>query len=218
MENSTYGVSNGTLEFFDIGYEALISSHAHELYRLRKVTFSDRLGWNVKCRTGMESDEFDTGGTRYILGTYDGHLICSVRFVALERPNMINRTFSACFGDMPLPPGGVESSRFFVDKARVSQLPGKPFTVSLALFLSMINWARNNGYEGIHTIVSRPMLTILKRTGWKIKVLREAYLSEREPIYLLFLPASAKDQAWMASKLATDTGRMFTGWPMALPL
>ncbi|MGK0603589.1 acyl-homoserine-lactone synthase, partial [Yokenella regensburgei] len=83
---------------------------------------------------------------------------------------------------------------------------------------SMINWARNNGYDGIHTIVSRPMLTILKRTGWKIKVLREAHLSEREPIYLLFLPASAKDQAWMASKLATDTGRMFTGWPMAIPL
>lgn len=110
MENTGESVHYGTLEFFDVTYEVLTSSHAEELYRLRKITFSDRLGWDVICRKGMESDEFDTRGTRYILGVCGGHLVCSVH---LERPNMINRTFSACFGDVPLPPAGVESSRFF---------------------------------------------------------------------------------------------------------
>lgn len=107
---------------------------------------------------------------------------------------------------------------FFVDKVRVSQLPGKSFPVSQALFVAMINWARHNGYNGIHTIVSLPMLTILKRTGWKIDVLREAFLSEQERIYLLYLPTTAEDQACMASKLARVTGHKATDWPMVLPL
>jgi len=218
MENTGESVHCGTLEFFDVTYEVLTSSLADELYRLRKITFSDRLGWDVICRTGMESDEFDTHGTRYILGVCGGHLVCSVRFVDLERPNMINRTFSACFGDVPLPSAGVESSRFFVDKMRVSQLPCKSFPLSQALFVAMINWAQHNGYNGIHTIVSLPMLTILRRTGWKIDVLREALLSERERIYLLYLPTTAEDMGWMASKLARDTGHTVTDWPMELPL
>ncbi|MGX5088806.1 acyl-homoserine-lactone synthase [Enterobacter sp. UPMP2052] len=218
MENTGESVRHGALEFFDVTYDMLTSSHADELYRLRKITFSDRLGWDVRCSTGMESDEFDTHGTRYILGICEGQLICSVRFVDLGRPNMINRTFSACFGDVPLPPAGVESSRFFVDKVRVSQLPCKSFPVSQALFVAMINWARKNGYYGIHTIVSLPMLAILKRTGWKIDVLRETFLSEQERIYLLYLPTTAEDQAWMASKLARVTGHTITGWPVVLPL
>lgn len=79
MENTEESVHCGTLEFFDVTYEVLTSSLADELYRLRKITFSDRLGWDVICRTGMESDEFDTHGTRYILGVCGGHLVCSVR-------------------------------------------------------------------------------------------------------------------------------------------
>ncbi|MGK0603170.1 acyl-homoserine-lactone synthase [Yokenella regensburgei] len=208
----------GSLEFFDVTYETLVSTLSDELYRLRKITFSDRLGWEVICRTGMESDEFDTHGTRYILGVSGGQIICSVRFIGLERPNMINRTFSACFSDVMLPPVGIESSRFFVDKARVSLLPGKSVPVSQALFVAMINWARHNDYNGIHTIVSRAMLTILKRTGWKIDVLREAFLSKQERIYLLYLPTTAEDQAWMASKLTMATGHKAKDWPMELYL
>jgi N-acyl-L-homoserine lactone synthetase len=114
---------------------------------------------------------------------------------------MITHTFRACFDTVPLPPDGIESSRFFVDKDRAQQLLGGRYPVSQILFLAMINWARHNDRHGIHTIVSRPMLTILKRSGWQIKTLKEAFLSKRERIYLVFLPTEAEDQEQIASGL-----------------
>lgn len=34
------------LELFDVSYEELNMGRVDELYRLRKTTFSDRLGWD----------------------------------------------------------------------------------------------------------------------------------------------------------------------------
>lgn len=218
MEKEENDALHATIEFFGVDFNELTSSYGDELYRLRKITFSDRLGWDVSCSGNMEFDEFDNAYTHYLLGVCNGHILCSVRFIGLDRPNMINRTFSTCFGDIRLPESGVESSRFFVDKDRASQFSGPTFPVSHALYLAVISWAHSNGLPGIHTIVSRSMLTILKRTGWNITVLREAFLSEQEPIYLLFLPTTDKDLAQMALKFAKGAGSRVpeAAWPMTL--
>ncbi|MCE9905331.1 acyl-homoserine-lactone synthase, partial [Hafnia paralvei] len=52
------------LELFDVSYDELNGVRSDELYRLRKKTFSDRLGWDVVCNRGMEFDEFDNPNTR----------------------------------------------------------------------------------------------------------------------------------------------------------
>ncbi|MCL2894909.1 acyl-homoserine-lactone synthase [Brenneria tiliae] len=208
------------LELFDVSYDELTGKHSDELYRLRKKTFSDRLGWDVVCSYDMEFDEFDNPATRYILGLCEGQLICSVRFIGLDRPNMITHTFQECFGDVTLPASGVESSRFFVDKTRARQLLGLRYPVSQALFLAMINWARHQERSAIHTIVSRPMLTILKRSGWRIRPLKEAFLNERERIYLVYLPTGSEDQERMASGFAALPGcspQSVITWPLSLP-
>lgn len=209
------------LELFDVSYEELKTTRSEELYKLRKTTFSDRLGWDVVCSQGMESDEFDEPGTRYILGVYQGQLVCSVRFIALKRPNMITHTFNASFNTVALPEYGTESSRFFVDKARARQLLGEHYPVSQALFLAMVNWAQRNDYVKIYTIVSRPMLTVLRRSGWNITVLKEAYLSEKERIYLLTLPAEDKDRAMLSKKFLSRTAceeQSLAIWPLKLPV
>lgn len=209
------------LELFDITYEELQNTRAEELYRLRKKTFSDRLGWDVVCSQGMESDEFDGPGTRYLLGLYQGQLVCSVRFTSLQQPNMITHTFSNCFNSVTLPLHGTESSRFFVDKTRSRLLLGERYPVSQVLFLSMVNWAKQNGYREIYTIVSRAMLTILRRSGWQITVLKEAFLSEKERIYLLSLPTLDRDQEQLAQSVISHTGcqvTVATTWPLKLPV
>lgn len=208
------------LELFDVSYEELKTTRATELYRLRKQTFSDRLGWDVVCSQGMESDEFDGPGTRYILGLYEGQLICSVRFAALSQPNMITHTFRDSFSTVVLPEEGTESSRFFVDKARARSLLGESYPVSQVLFLAMVNWAQQKGYARIHTIVSRAMLTILRRSGWQISVLKEAFLTEKERIYLLTLPAGKEDQKQLAEPVISRTGcrpSSVATWPLRLP-
>jgi acyl homoserine lactone synthase len=209
------------LELFDVSYDELKATHSNELYRLRKKTFSDRLGWDVACKLDMEFDEFDNPNTSYILGLCQGQLICSVRFTSLSQPNMITHTFQACFDSVSLPLVGIESSRFFVDKTRARRLLGEQYPVSQALFQAMINWARHHERNGIHTIVSRAMLRILKRSGWQVSVLKEAYLSERERIYLLFLPTGPEDQARMASGIITELGcpsPSVITWPLLLPV
>lgn len=207
------------LELFDVSYEELKTTRSEELYKLRKTTFSDRLGWDVVCSQGMESDEFDEPGTRYILGVYQGQLVCSVRFIALKRPNMITHTFNASFNTVALPEYGTESSRFFVDKALARQLLGERYPVSQALFIAMVNWAQRNDYEKIHTIVSRPMLTVLRRSGWNITVLKEAYLSEKERIYLLTLPVGDRDRTMLSQKIISQTtskAGSLAIWPLTL--
>lgn len=208
------------LELFDVSYEKLKVTRSDELYRLRKTTFSDRLRWDVVCNQDMEFDEFDNSSTRYILGLCQGQLVCSVRFTSLDQPNMITHTFRTCFDSVPLPSKGIESSRFFVDKQRARELLGERYPVSQALFLAMINWARDAKRTGIYTIVSRAMLTILKRSGWEIKPLKESFLSERERIYLVYLPTEQSDQIKMAAGIAAGLGTQkenLVTWPLKLP-
>lgn len=207
-------------QLFDVSYEELKSTRSEELYKLRKTTFSDRLGWDVVCSQGMESDEYDEPGTRYILGVCEGQLVCSVRFIELQRPNMITHTFDASFNSVALPARGTESSRFFVDKARARRLLGEHYPVSQALFIAMVNWAQRNDYQQIYTIVSRPMVRVLTRSGWNITQLKEAWLSEKERIYLLTLPAGDSDRAQLAEKILSRTATpadALSTWPLTLP-
>ncbi|WP_025475170.1 acyl-homoserine-lactone synthase, partial [Yersinia pestis] len=119
------------LEIFDVRYDELTDIRSEDLYKLRKKTFKDRLNWEVNCSNGMEFDEYDNSDTRYLLGIYQGQLICSVRFIELHLPNMITHTFNALFDDVALPKRGyIESSRFFVDKTRAKLLFGNHYPIS----------------------------------------------------------------------------------------
>ncbi|AVF37652.1 acyl-homoserine-lactone synthase [Rahnella sikkimica] len=210
------------LEIFDVSYNDLTGKRSDDLYKLRKKTFKDRLDWAVQCTNGMEFDEFDNADTRYMLGIFDNQLVCSVRFVDLRLPNMITHTFNRLFDDVELPEGDyIESSRFFVDKNRAKELLGNRFPISHVLFLSMINYARHHGHTGIYTIVSRAMLTIAKRSGWKIEVIKEGFVSENEPIYLLRLPIDLHNQGILAKRISEQSEASLDAlceWPMSLPV
>ncbi len=208
------------LEIFDVSYNDLTERRSEDLYKLRKITFKDRLDWAVNCSNDMEFDEFDNSGTRYMLGIYDNQLVCSVRFIDLRLPNMITHTFQHLFGDVKLPEGDfIESSRFFVDKNRAKALLGSRYPISYVLFLSMINYARHHGHTGIYTIVSRAMLTIAKRSGWEIEVIKEGFVSENEPIYLLRLPIDCHNQHLLAKRIRDQSESNIAAlcqWPMSL--
>jgi len=210
------------IEIFDVSYNDLTDRRSEDLYKLRKKTFKDRLDWAVNCSNDMEFDEYDNADTRYLLGIYENQLVCSIRFIDLRLPNMITHTFHALFDDVQLPDGDyIESSRFFVDKNRAKDLLGSKYPISYVLFLSMINYARHHGHKGIYTIVSRAMLTIAKRSGWEIEVIKEGFVSENEPIYLLRLPIDTYNQNILAKRISaqseTELSALYA-WPMSLPV
>lgn len=209
------------LEMFDVNYESLKEQKKDELFHLRKKTFKERLNWQVQCKNDMEFDEYDNTDTNYMIGVFQSNIICSVRFIKLENPNMITHTFQSYFRGVKFKNGNyLESSRFFVHKERAQELLGCHYPISTILLLSMINYCQHYGFDGIYTIVSKAMLSILRRAGWKFENIKEGYLSEKERIYLLFLPVTLENQTELATKIRAALPFKnvdLCTWPLLLP-
>ncbi len=209
------------LKVFNINFDRMSENKLDEIFTLRKITFKDRLDWKVTCIDGKESDQYDDENTNYLLGTIDDTLVCSVRFVEMQYPTMITGPFAPYFRDLDLPIDGfIESSRFFVEKALARDKLGNNGSLSAILFLSMVNYARNCGYKGILTVVSRGMYTILKRSGWGITVINQGESEKNEVIYLLHLSIDSNSQQQLIRKIQRvhniDTHTL-ESWPLVVP-
>ncbi|MBA0216012.1 MULTISPECIES: acyl-homoserine-lactone synthase CarI [Pectobacterium] len=209
------------LEIFDVNHTLLSEKKSEELFTLRKETFKDRLNWAVQCTDGMEFDQYDNNNTTYLFGIKDNTVICSLRFIETKYPNMITGTFFPYFKEINIPDGNyLESSRFFVDKSRAKDILGNEYPISSMLFLSMINYSRDKGYDGIYTIVSHPMLTILKRSGWGIRVVEQGLSEKEERVYLVFLPVDDENQEALARRInrsGTFMSNELKQWPLRVP-
>nr|BBE36901.1 N-acylhomoserine lactone synthase ExpI [Pectobacterium carotovorum subsp. carotovorum] len=209
------------LEIFDVNHTLLSETKSEELFTLRKETFKDRLNWAVQCTDGMEFDQYDNNNTTYLFGIKDNTVICSLRFIETKYPNMITGTFFPYFKEINIPEGNyLESSRFFVDKSRAKDILGNEYPISSMLFLSMINYSKDKGYDGIYTIVSHPMLTILRRSGWGIRVVEQGLSEKEERVYLVFLPVDDENQEALARRInrsGTFMSNELKQWPLRVP-
>jgi len=208
------------IELFDVDYNLLPDNRSKELFSLRKKTFKDRLDWLVNCENNMEFDEYDNSHATYIFGTYQNHVICSLRFIETKYPNMISDgVFDTYFNDIKLPDGNyVEASRLFIDKARIQALQLHQAPISTMLFLSMINYARNCGYEGIYAIVSHPMRIIFQRSGWHISVVKTGCSEKNKNIYLIYMPIDDANRNRLLARINQGTTKLdnpLYSWPLS---
>ncbi|CAI0923170.1 Acyl-homoserine-lactone synthase [Serratia entomophila] len=211
------------IELFDVNYNLLSDNRSRELFSLRKKTFKDRLDWIVSCENNMEFDEYDDRHTTYVFGTYKDQVICSLRFIETRNPNMISGgEFNAYFNNISLPEGNyVEASRLFIDKERVKALQLRRQPISAILFLSMINYARSSGYQGIYAIISHPMLVIFQRSGWEISVVETGCSEKNQNIYLVYMPIDDANQQRLIARIAQQTrlpDNPMSAWPLSFPV
>lgn len=210
------------LHLLDVNYNFLSELKSRELFSLRKKVFKDRLNWLVNAENNMESDEYDNPRTTYIFGVYQEVCICSLRFINIKYPNMITGTFRSWFKNVELPQGNyVEASRLFIDKERVRMLELRQQPVSALLFLSMINYARHYGYEGIYAIVSHPMYLIFKKSGWGISVVEQSLSEKEENVYLIFMPVDQGNQQTLMARVKTKVPTLdcqLDEWPLSFPV
>lgn len=87
----------------------------------------------------------------------------------------------------------------------------------------MVSWAQHHKYEGIYTIVSRPVWVILKRSGWKVKVLKEACFDReiRENNLCFILPEDMLNRASLVAGFLFSPSHSeisSSGWPLMLPV
>ncbi|MEG3132594.1 acyl-homoserine-lactone synthase [Rouxiella sp. T17] len=194
------------IEFKAINYRDLTNETSTEIYSLRKKVFKDRLNWQVKCTEDMEFDEYDNENTTYIMGVCEEEVACSLRLIETKFPTMIMGTFLSFFNNITLPTGHfIEASRFFVDKTKIKELNISKEPVTTMLYLTVINYAIENKYEGIYAIVSHSMMMIIKKSGWQISVVEKGISEKRQRVYLIFLPTDKINQQILCAEVYSKT-------------
>ncbi|CAO95999.1 acyl-homoserine-lactone synthase [Erwinia tasmaniensis] len=204
---------------YSVNYSLMSNEKSEDLFVLRKNTFKDRLQWAVNCSEGKELDQFDNEKTNYIFGVENGMIICGTRMIDMKDDNMLNSAFSSFFKNVSIPEGNfIESTRFFVDKERTHTLLGRRFPVTLVLFLSLINYARQHHYDGILAVASHPMLHIIKSSGWNVSLLETGISEKNEPVHLLLGHVDQESQEALkdriSRKISTMDESMLDAWPL----
>lgn len=205
---------------YSVNYSLMGGEKSQDLFMLRKNTFKDRLQWAVDCSDGKEFDQFDNEKADYIFGVKDDMIICGTRMIDMKYSNMLTNTFSSFFDKVTLPQGNfIESTRFFVDKERTHTLLGRRFPVTMVLFLSLINYARQHHYDGILAVASHPMMHIIRSSGWHVSVLETGISEKDEPVYLLLGHVDSESQRALKtrifSKYSTADENVLNHWPLS---
>ena len=143
----------------------------HQMFRIRKAVFKDRLGWNVTVIGEFEADEYDALGPNYVLSTdRRGAVNGCVRLLPTTGPNMLRDIFPWLVADAAVPcgEGAWEASRFAVignttaGEAGLSQ-------ATYDLLIGVVGVALANGISTIACVVDVRMERILRRAGWPLE-------------------------------------------------
>ncbi|WP_162177888.1 acyl-homoserine-lactone synthase [Halotalea alkalilenta] len=211
-----------TLEFINLRYCELSTPQRNDLYKLRKSTFNDRLGWSVSISGEFEFDDWDNQNTTYLIGQQDGKLICGVRFTPADENQMLAGPFRAFFSH-PLIIGDniLEASRLFIDKTRVQALSKNFPSISQLLFLSMTNFGLDQRLHGFSAVVSRGMYRIFKNSGWHFDVLEAGSSEKGEVVYLIFLRVNTLSRQAISQKITmepkyTSYRGLLEKWPLSI--
>ncbi|MBK5416197.1 acyl-homoserine-lactone synthase [Pseudomonas sp. TH31] len=205
------------IEFYYINYASAAQPWLHELYRLRKEVFADRLNWNINIRNGIEHDEFDSVNTTYLVGTWKGVPLASLRLINTVHPYMVEGPFRHFFRcDLPKHHLTAEASRFFVDKTRSRLLGLSSVPLSEMLLFTMHNYAVTTGLGSIITVVSNAMARIVRKGGWHYNVLDTGEASPGEKVLLLEMPVTAQNHKQLLAVIAQKYSLSYSDiiqWP-----
>src|ERR1700726_3536219 len=149
----------------------------HQMHRIRKAVFKDRLGWDVNGRGGLEIDEYDALGPNYLLSIdRSGTLNGCVRLLPTTGPNMLRDIFPSFVTKAALPCGERvwEASRFAVSRNSTAAELGISQT-TYDLLIGVLKFGLSNGISMIACVVDVRMERILRRAGWQLERLGPAH-------------------------------------------
>jgi acyl homoserine lactone synthase len=145
-------------------------SDLHQMHRLRKMVFRDRLGWDVTVSGELEADEYDGMESSYLLsidryGAVNG----CVRLLPTTGPNMLRDIFPSFVTKAAVPCGEHvwEASRFAVSSTNARAEAGLSQT-TYELLIGVLRFALSNSIRTIACVVDVRMERILRRAGWQL--------------------------------------------------
>jgi acyl homoserine lactone synthase len=148
----------------------------HQMHRIRKAVFKDRLGWDVTVCGEFEIDEYDALRPSYLL-SIDGHgtLNGCVRLLPTTGPNMLRDIFPSFVTKTAVPRDDQvwEASRFAVSGNTTMAEAGVSQTTYL-LLIGVLKFGLSNSISTIACVVDVRMERILRRVGWQLERLGPA--------------------------------------------
>jgi acyl homoserine lactone synthase len=151
-------------------------SSLHQMHRIRKTVFKDRLGWDVTVSGELEVDEYDALGPSYLLsmdryGSVNG----CVRILPTTGPNMLRDIFPSFVTKAAVPRSERvwEASRFAVSGNTTAAEAGLSQT-TYELLIGVLKFALSNDITTIACVVDVRMERILRRSGWHLERLGPA--------------------------------------------
>jgi acyl homoserine lactone synthase len=149
----------------------------HQMHRIRKAVFKDRLGWDVTVSGDFEVDEYDALGPSYLLSIDRyGTLIGCVRLLPTTGPNMLRDIFPSFVTKAAVPRGERvwEASRFAVSRNTSAAEAGLSQT-TYDLLIGVLEFGLSKGISTIACVVDVRMERILRRAGWQLERLGPAH-------------------------------------------
>jgi acyl homoserine lactone synthase len=151
--------------------------HLHQMHRIRKTVFKDRLGWDVTVSGALEFDEYDALGPSYLL-SIDRHAAVNgcVRLLPTTGPNMLRDIFPHFVTKAAVPRSERvwEASRFAVSGNTTAVETGLSQT-TYDLLIGVLKFGLSNGITMIVCVVDVRMERILRRAGWQLERLGAAH-------------------------------------------
>lgn len=154
------------IEIIQRGQPAAAQS-LHEMHRLRKIIFKDRMKWDVNItKDGLEIDNYDINGTIYILARNEkGQIVGCWRAMPTSGPSMIREIWPQFLDSLPMPYSDNvwEVSRFGVHSFGEK---GTEFTVISSMISSLIQTALFTNITHIYTLYNKAIGRTIKQVGW----------------------------------------------------
>lgn len=152
------------------------ASRLHQMHRIRKTVFKDRLGWDVSVTGELEFDEYDALGPSYVLSIDTRGLVNGcVRLLPTTGPNMLRDIFQRLVTNaiVPCSERVWEASRFAVSGNAMVTNAGLSQT-TYELLIGVVGVGLSNGINTIACVVDNRMERILRRAGWPLRRLGPA--------------------------------------------
>lgn len=157
----------------------LIVAHANEkktysdifdqMYSLRARQFSQRRGWRVDVKRGLEIDRFDELNPLYIcVVDADDKLLASLRLLPTTGPHMLADVFPEVMGEAGIVKHPLiwESSRFCVDTEASRKFGTNGINmITRQILAGLFTTASNAGMQNIISVYDIFVERILKRAG-----------------------------------------------------
>lgn len=171
-----------TYRFFDVcisvgSYSKIPSTILWQILFIRKIAFIDRKKWDIESYRGSdyESDEYDDPDAIYIYSHQDDRVTGCVRLRPSSKPTLMSGALSFMLTSEKTRPHSKycwEATRFALSASPPSSgelTQASIDTRTAALFLSMIQFARQQNVHTYEVVVDTMMEKILRRSGWTVE-------------------------------------------------